>query len=99
MAVSSAVEAARDGAFLDVTLSASSDETVFPTAFNEWRNRVKARVRAHAQDGEANDELVEAAEAFFDADVSIVRGATQPRKRLWIGRPEAEVVAQLETAL
>lgn len=99
MAVSSAVQAARDGAFLDVTLSASSDETAFPTAFNEWRNRVKARVRAPARNGEANDELVDTAESFFDADVTIVRGATQPRKRLWIGRPEGEVVDALESAL
>lgn len=96
--VSSAVKPARDGAFLDVTLSPGSDDAAFPASFDRWRDRVKARVRSAPEDGKANQELVDLAESFFDADVTIVRGQTQPRKRLWIDLPRDRVVRRLGEA-
>lgn len=99
MAVDAAVHAAEDGAFLDVKLSPSSDATLFPDSFDEWRNLVKARVKAKPKRGDANAELVEAASRFFGADVTLVRGRTDPRKRLWIGMPKDRVVECLDQVL
>lgn len=99
MAVAAAVQAAKDGAFLDVKLSPSSDATRFPDAFDAWRDLVKARVRAAPEDGKANEALVDAAAGFFDAEVTIVRGRRQPRKRLWIGLPRDRVVQRLQESL
>lgn len=98
MAVSSAVQAAKDGAFLDVTLSPNSPEAAFPDAYDEWRQRVKVRVTSPPEDNRANDELVDLAADFFDAEVSIVRGRRQPRKRLWVGLAADRVVQRLTDA-
>lgn len=100
MPVDSAVRPARDGCFVDVTVTPGSAEgdAGFPTAFDDWRGRVKARVIEPPEDGRANRELIERAAAFFEADVTIVSGDLEPRKRLWVGRSVGEVVQRLTDA-
>lgn len=99
MTVSSAVDGTDDGAFLDVKVTSASDAAAFPEDYDRWRDLVTARVTAPARDGRANAELVAAAKGFFEADVEIAKGHTEPRKRLWIGRSAGDVVARLEEVL
>lgn len=98
MALSDAVKPARDGAFVDVSVLPGAPKARFPESFDAWRHRVKAKVQAPPRDGQANAELLDLARAFFDADVTLVTGNTQPRKRLWVGLPPERVVKRLAEA-
>jgi uncharacterized protein (TIGR00251 family) len=83
MPADAAVRASDRGALLDVTVKPESQEPGFPAGYNEWRERVEARVAAPARDGAANGELVEAVAAFFDVDQAlIVQGAGGRKKTL-----------------
>lgn len=98
MALSAAVQPARDGAFLDISVRPGAPKADFPGTFDTWRNRLRAKVEAPPEDGKANVELVERAKAFFEADVTLVRGSTQPEKRLWVALPPDRIVQRLTEA-
>lgn len=81
MPADAAVRASSDGALLDVTVKPEARDPGFPAGYDEWRERVEARVAAPARDGAANEELVDAVGAFFDVDrPRIVKGASSKRK-------------------
>lgn len=81
MPADAAVRASSDGALLDVTVKPESQDPGFPAGYDEWRERVEARVAAPARDGAANEELVDAVAAFFEVDrPRIVNGRSSKRK-------------------
>lgn len=87
------------GVLLSLDVKPASQEDTFPDGYNEWRERIGARVRAPAQDGEANRALVDllAARLEVDADrVAIHRGHTSSRKSVLVtGADVDEIQAAL----
>lgn len=80
-----AVQPAPDGVDIDLEVTPGARETRFPSGHNAWRNRIQARLAAPAQDGKANEELRQAASAFFQIsprDVQLLEGLTSRQKRL-----------------
>lgn len=97
-----AVEEAAGGArlLLDVTPGAKDER--FPDGFDPWRTRIGLRVRAPAQDGAANADVVRVLAAFFrhpTARVHIESGALDRRKAVRLmGLDRAAVVSFLSFA-
>lgn len=82
-----ALQAVDGGVLLDVDVNPGAQEDRFPDGYNEWRERIGARVQAPARDGEANHALCRVvAEALaIDTDrVALRRGHTSSRKTLFV---------------
>jgi uncharacterized protein (TIGR00251 family) len=74
----------------------------FPDGFNEWRGRIGIAVRAPAQDGKANADVLAVVADFFGAslgDVKLVAGATDSRKAVAVDLPMDEAERRLGSAL
>ena len=81
-----AVQEASGGVRLLLEVTAGAREARFPDGFNAWREgRIGIRVRAPAQQGRANEEVVRAVAALFrhpTARVHIEAGASDARKAI-----------------
>ena len=97
-----AVEAAPGGTRLLLDVTPGAKEARFPDGFEPWRKRIGLRVRAPAQEGAANADVVRALAAFFrhpTARVHLESGATDRRKAvLLMGLDRAAVLAALQPA-
>ena len=94
-----AVEEAAGGARLLLDVSPGARQARFPDGFEPWRKRIGMKVRAPAQEGEANAEVVRTLAAFFGhptARVHIEAGAADRRKAARLmGLDRAAVLAAL----
>jgi hypothetical protein len=93
------VEATPGGTRLLLDVSPGAKEARFPDGFEPWRKRIGMRVRAPAQDGEANADVVRTLAAFFQhptARVHLESGMTDRRKSVRLmGLDRAVVLAAL----
>jgi uncharacterized protein (TIGR00251 family) len=94
-----AVEEAPGGARVLLDVSPGAREARFPDGFEPWRKRIGMKVRAPAQEGEANAEVVRTLAAYFGhptARVHIEAGAADRRKSVRLmGLDRATVLAAL----
>lgn len=70
---------------MDVSITPSAERDAFPSGYNEWRERIEARVEAPARDGEANRALCQLVAETLGVDettVGIERGHTSRQKTL-----------------
>lgn len=89
------LDARDDGVLLDVEVTPSADRDAFPSGYNPWRERVEARVRARAEDGEANRALCDLVAKTLGVDaaqVGIEHGHTSRRKTIVVRGPTREDV-------
>jgi len=91
-----AIQDAPGGVRLLLEVAAGAKEARFPDGYNAWRDgRIGIRVRAPAQEGRANEEVMRALAAFFGhptARIHIESGATDSRKAVRVmgmGREDA----------
>lgn len=94
------MQAIAGGVRLLLEVSAGAKSARFPDGFNPWREgRIGIRVKAPAQEGRANEEVIRALAAFFQhptARIHVDAGATDSRKAvLLMGLEPAQVVAAL----
>lgn len=78
-----AVHATADGCRLDLDVHPGRRRAAFPTGLHPWRRRIGIDVRAPAQEGKANREVLAAVASFFQvpgAKVLLVSGAKDGRK-------------------
>lgn len=92
-----------DGVLLEVEVAPGAPEDRFPAGFNPWRGRVKAKVQAQAQDGQANLSLCELVADHLGLGgraVTIARGHTSRQKTLHLaGVEEAALRERLRGVL
>ncbi|MHB8584300.1 MAG: DUF167 domain-containing protein [Thermoplasmatota archaeon] len=72
---------------LEIEVVPNASRNRFPSAFNPWRGRIAARVRAPPEGGRANEELVQTVATFFSVPASRVRithGATDRQKTILV---------------
>ena len=60
--------------------------------FDEWSKALKVRLSEKAQKGKANQELARALGAIFNAEVEIVSGERQRKKRLLVHAEKGRVL-------
>jgi len=81
------VAATGGGTLLRVEVTPGASDDAFPDGFNQWRELLEARVKAPAQDGEANRALCALAARALDLDtnsVTVKSGHTSRRKTLFV---------------
>ena len=97
-----AVEEAPGGARLLLDVAPGAKAALVPDGFEPWRKRIGMKVRAPAQEGEANAEVVRTLAAYFahpTARVHLESGATDRRKSVRLmGLDRAAVLAVLGPA-
>lgn len=87
-----AVQEAPGGCRLLLEASPGARAAAFPDGYNPWRGRIGVRVRAPAQEGRANRELLALVAECFGVAASAVRleaGQADARKAVFVplGRP------------
>ncbi|MES2153535.1 MAG: DUF167 domain-containing protein [bacterium] len=97
-----AVQEAPGGVRLLLEVTAGAKEMRFPDGFNPWRDgRIGIRVRAPAQEGRANEDVIRVLAAFFGhptARIHIEAGQSDSRKSVRLmGIDRAEAVAGLSS--
>ena len=101
--ISPAVSQTDDGAVLTIEVSAGAKRAVFPSGYNEWRTAVGCSVRAQAQEGKANREVIAIIAETLGTprrNVRILAGETSSLKRVLVeGLDQEELVRQLTLAL
>ncbi len=65
--------------------------------FDEWTGSLKIRLRAKAEKGKANQELVKEMRQFFGASVELKKGEKQRQKTLLIRAKKALVLLRLSS--
>lgn len=76
-----ALEGVDGGTRLDVKVVAGAPVAEFPAGYDEWRERVTAKVASRARDGAANTELLSTLETFFGLDAGGARILSGKRSR------------------
>lgn len=98
-----AVVAVPGGTRLLVEAHPGAKTEAFPDGFNAWREgRIGVRVKAVAQDGEANEAVVAAIAGFFELaanGIVLEAGAKDRRKSLRIALPADVVLQRLSSVL
>lgn len=74
----------------DVTPNAS--ETRVPDGFNEWRGRFEARLSEPAQDGRANEELLDELELLIGVRGTVTKGKTGSKKTVAVDADRESVL-------
>jgi hypothetical protein len=92
-----------DGVILALEVSPGSGKTGFITGYDPWRKSIRCAVRSPPERGKANREVIDflaTALGVTVSSVSILSGATQPRKRVRVGGiPRAAVLQALRRFL
>ena len=98
-----AIHAAAEGCVVDLDVQPGADRDEVPSGYNQWRERIQARVRAAPQDGQANEALLTAFAATLRLPrdrLTLAAGTTSRRKRIHIqGLEPNDLHRLLEEAL
>ncbi|MDD1718895.1 MAG: DUF167 domain-containing protein [Methanoregulaceae archaeon] len=76
-----------DGVILTLEVSPGSDEDLFPSRFNEWRNAIGCRVKAPAEHGKANRAVLSIVASVLniqETNISLLGGGTSTIKRVMV---------------
>lgn len=92
-----------EGVALRVEVLPGARDDGFPAGFNPWRGRVRARVQAPAEGGEANEALRRLVSSFFAvpaAQVALTHGHAQRQKTVLVrGVAWRDALARLREGL
>jgi hypothetical protein len=100
MEICKAIRKAKDGILLDIEVKPNSPKSIFPSGYDEWRNRFRVTTRSLPERGKANEEIVRLIANFFSIDekrVSISFGKKSRNKTIFLkGIDENEAMEKLE---
>jgi uncharacterized protein (TIGR00251 family) len=85
MSFEDAVRAVQGGVVIDFEVSPGAKEARVPSGYNGWRKRIEVKLKAPAEKGKANEELIEALSVMFGVPavgIEITSGATNSRKSI-----------------
>ena len=94
------VEKHQDGAIFNIFVTTSSQNTIFPSGYDEWRKTIQIKVCSPAKDNKANLEVLRTVADFFDKstkDVFIISGGKNKEKKILIKKMSTgDVVSKLQ---
>lgn len=101
--ISAAVMQTDDGAVLTIEVSPGAKRAVFPSGYNTWRKALGCSVRAPAQEGKANREVIAIIAEKLEISrryVRILSGETSSIKRILVeGGDSQDIARRLAMAL
>ncbi len=101
--ISAAVSNTDDGAVLTIEVTAGAKRALFPSGYNEWRKALGCSVRAPAQEGKANRDVIAIIARTLDVprrDVRILSGETSSIKKILVaGAEPVDIARRLTRAL
>lgn len=97
-----AVRESPEGCRLLLETAAGADDAVFPAGYNPWRGRISIHVRARAEGGRANKEVLAQVAAFFgvpSTDVQLTFGPRGSHKTVHVAVPREVALRRLGPAM
>jgi uncharacterized protein (TIGR00251 family) len=76
-----------NGTTIDIFTTTYAKKCIFPAGFNKWRKRIEIKVRAKAQDNQANLEVIKTVAEFFSKpikNINIISGDKTREKTILI---------------
>ncbi len=82
MPYENAIKSTGNDTIIDLDVTPGSKSTEVPSGYDEWRNRIRARLAAKAIGGKANKQLINELSGIFGINQSFVRltGETSTKK-------------------
>ncbi len=82
MPYENAIKSTGNDTIIDLDVTPGSKSTEVPSGYDEWRNRIRARLTAKAVCGKANRQLIDELSGIFGINQSLVRlsGETSTKK-------------------
>ncbi len=102
MSYENAIKSTGDDTIIDLDVTPGSKSTEVPSGYDEWRNRIRARLSAKAVGGKANKQLIKELSGIFGINQSLVRlsGETSTKKSVkLIGVAREDVIYALRPFL
>ena len=102
MSYENAIKSTGDDTIIDLDVTPGSKSTEVPSGYDEWRNRIRARLAAKAVGGKANKQLIKELSGIFGINQSLVRlsGETSTKKSVkLIGVAREDVIYALRPFL
>ncbi len=99
--ISDCIQDGDDGVYLDLIVSTNSLENKI-IGVDQWRNRLKVTVKERAEDGRANNSLIDLISDEFQIQpikVEIVQGKRTNKKRVFLLMDRKEVKSILSNIL
>jgi uncharacterized protein (TIGR00251 family) len=94
-----AITQTKDGILLNIEVSPRSDKFEI-SGYNDWREAVEVRIKAHPQKGRANKEIVNEFSKITKTHVEIISGHKSHHKILKIyGKSETDMIKILNLIL
>lgn len=90
------------GCLLALHVSPGAAEDRFPDGHDPWRGRIRIKVRAPAEEGQANDAVCRLVAEILEiplTDVAVAQGGRDRRKRVFVAAPRDTVLARLAPLL
>jgi uncharacterized protein (TIGR00251 family) len=100
--VARAVQQQDNGTLLHLMVKSGCDSAQFPAGYNPWRRAIEIKVRSPPQKGQANQEIINMIQDFFDLDANSIRlayGVTGTAKGVWLERQPQKIITQLNNEL
>jgi hypothetical protein len=86
----------QDGATIPLFVTPNCRSCIFPAGFNEWKNRIKIKVKAKAQDNKANKDVLKTIAEYFNTklkNVYIVSGEKSKEKTVFVKGGSVEFIS------
>ena len=102
MSYENAIKSTGDDTIIDLDVTPGSKSTEVPSGYDEWRNRIRARLAVKAVGGKANKQLIKELSGIFGINQSLVRlsGETSTKKSVkLIGVAREDVIYALRPFL
>ena len=82
MPYENAIKSTGNDTIIDLDVTPGSKNTEVPSGYNEWRNRIHARLAAKAVGGKANKQLINELSEIFGINQSLIQlsGETSTKK-------------------
>jgi hypothetical protein len=100
MEIGKAIKIMRGGILLDIEVKPNSPKSIFPSSYDEWRNRFRATTVSPPERGKANEEIIRLIANFFAINkkrVSISFGKKSRNKTIFLkGIDENDAIEKLE---
>ncbi len=100
MEIGKAIKRTKEGILLDIEVKPNASKSLFPSGYDEWRNRIRVMIKSPAKREKANEKVAEIVAKFFGLDkenASIFSGEKSRKKRILLKQiDKSKVIEKLK---